>query len=116
MIKKITQNLKPALGLTAGAIGANYVSKFVPIQNEKIKAAAPVLLGLLLMGSGKGKGMVKDVAAGLIAGGGSNLAKTFGIGTIPDPIMELDELDINGYDDSFPNPINGEDLPENELA
>jgi len=116
MIKKIAKNLQPALGLTVGAIGANYVGRFVPVQNEKLKAAAPVLLGLFLLASGKGKGIIKDVAAGMIAGGGANLAKSFGLGAIPDPIMELDEIDINGDFDSIPNPINGDELPESELA
>jgi len=86
-------NLKKSVtegaGLIVGGIGANYVTKFVPIQNESIKSAIPIVAGLFLMGQ---KGMLSQVGAGMIAVGGSNLAKSFGIGDV--------DQDLNGlFDD-----------------
>ena len=84
MLKNIGKNLPGALALGAGAIAGGYVSKLLPIGNDKIKAAAPVVVGLLLSGQ---KGMVAKLGEGMIAGGFANLAKSFGIGTTEFPLL-----------------------------
>ena len=112
----IKKQLVPAAGLVGGAVAAGYVTKFVPVANEKIKAAAPVVLGLLLMGQ---KGMVGSIGAGMLAGGGLKLAQSFGIGAIEDPIMALDydyDYDDDGVN-GFDSPVSGlqDDTEEKEL-
>jgi hypothetical protein len=86
------------LGLAVGGIGAGYVTKLVPVGNEKIKAAAPLLIGVLLSGQ---KGILGSVGKGMIAAGGANLAKTFGIGGVDTTTLigEIDEFEIEGMDD-----------------
>lgn len=106
-------NLKKAAmdsaGLIAGGVAAGYVSKVVPIENEKIKAAAPIIAGVLLM---QQKGILGQVGAGMVAGGGAKLAESFGIGAMPDMddeiegIFDEDEIEgledeIEGYDDEI---------------
>lgn len=78
------------LGLTVGGIGASYVTKLIPLGNDRIKAAAPILVGLLLSGQ---KGILSAVGKGMIAAGGSNLARTFGIGGVGQSVMigEIEE-------------------------
>jgi hypothetical protein len=111
MVKGLTKNLAPAAGLVGGAVAAGFVTKVVPIGNDKIKAAAPILVGLLLMGK---KGILGSLGAGMVAGGGLKLAQSFGIGATEDPIMALDvEEEINGFE----SPIQGHDgdFEETEL-
>lgn len=87
------------LGLAVGGIGAGYVGKFLPIGNEKIKAAAPLILGVLLSGQ---KGILSAVGKGMIAAGGANLARTFGIGgtNAPTLIGEIEDFEVSGIDDN----------------
>ena len=99
MIKNLKKNVMPAVGLTVGAVGAGFVSKYVPIGNDKIKAAAPMLVGLFLMGK---KGIIGDIGAGMIAGGGLKLAQSFGIGAM-DEVVDLEDIYGPGED----SPLNG---------
>jgi hypothetical protein len=62
----------------AGGVAAQLVSKFVPIANEKIKAAIPVAVGLVLprfVNGAAGQGL----AYGMVAVGGIKLIQSFGV-------------------------------------
>ena len=95
----IKKQAPEVVGLAVGGIGAGYVTKFVPVGNEKIKAAAPLLIGVLLSGQ---KGILGSIGKGMIAAGGANLAKTFGIGGVDTTTLigEIDEFEIEGMDDT----------------
>ena len=97
MLKNIKKQAPEILGLTVGGIGAGYVTKFVPIGNDRLKAAAPLLVGILLSGQ---KGILASVGKGMIAAGGANLAKTFGIGGVgPSTLIgEIDTFETDGLD------------------
>lgn len=62
----------------AGGVAAQLVSKFVPIANEKIKAAIPVAVGLVLPRFVKGDAG-QGIANGMIAVGGIKLVQSFGV-------------------------------------
>lgn len=93
----IKKQMPEVLGLAVGSIGAGYVGKIVPIGNEKIKAALPLLAGIFLSGQ---KGMIGSVGKGMIAAGAANLAKTFGIGGVgPNTLIgEIDTFEVEGLD------------------
>lgn len=80
--------MNSALGIIAGAAAAKLVQNFLPIQNDKLKAAAPLAIGLFLPRFAKGK-FASDAATGMIAVGGLSLAQSFnvpmlsGIGNYP---------------------------------
>jgi hypothetical protein len=113
---KLTGKIMPVVGIAAGAIGSGFVTKFVPIQNDKIKSAIPLALGFLLLGR---KGLIGDLGAGMIAGGAINLAKTFGIGATEYPVMDLDEVDtleVSDLVEGMESPVEGtDDFEENDL-
>lgn len=62
----------------AGGVAAQLVTKFVPLQNEKIKAAIPVALGLVLPRFVKGAAG-QGLANGMVAVGGIKLIQSFGV-------------------------------------
>lgn len=103
MARKLPKGVKAqdALGLVAGGVASNYVGKFVPFGNEKVKAIAPLIVGYLLSGQ---KGAVGKVGEGMIAGAGANLLKSFGIGNTPVDDVDVDAI-LSGDDD----PIMGDD-------
>lgn len=108
-LKNVQKNVQPALGLVGGGIGANlFATKLTFIQNDKMRAGAPILLGLLLMGS-KNK-MLANAGMGMIAVGGAKL-----VGTFVPALSGVTESDINGlYDRTYnqlkvySEPMNGE--------
>lgn len=104
----------PTVGIAAGAIASGYVTKLLPVQNDKIKAAAPLAVGFLLLGK---KGILGDLGAGMIAGGAISLAQSFGIGAIENPVMDLDELDtleVEGVED-VEDVVSGTTFEEEEM-
>lgn len=109
----ITKKLVPAAAIGAGAIAAGFVSSKIPVENDKVKAAAPLLLGVFLMTR---KGIMADLGAGMVAGGALKLAQSFGIGALDETtIMELDEIDtveVDGVDDDV---VSGVEQEEEEL-
>jgi len=112
---KTTGKIMQVAAISAGAIGGGMIGKFVPIQNEKIKAAIPMVAGFLLIGR---KGIMGDLGAGLVAAGAVNLGQSFGIGSMTNPIMDLDEIDtlegLEGLEDE--SPVNGADeMEEDEM-
>lgn len=91
MIKKITKQLKPAAGVIAGSIAADVVvNKALPASVPgMVKSAAPIILGLILMGQ-KGE-FIKMMGAGMVANAGAQLAKS----TIPG-LSGICEADMDG--------------------
>jgi hypothetical protein len=111
-MKGITSKIVPAVSIGAGAVASGFVVSKLPIENEKLKAAVPVALGIFLMSR---KGIIADLGAGMVAGGFLKLAQSFGIGEVDQPVMaidEVDDLDIDGIDDEV---VSGMDSEEDEL-
>lgn len=94
----IKKQLPVIAGLAAGGIATGYVNKLVPIENAKIKAGIPLVLGVLLSGQ---KGFMGNVGLGMITAGAVNLAGSFGIGAVDETIIGttyIDEEDLSGVD------------------
>jgi hypothetical protein len=79
-----------ALYTIAGAVAAQAVTKFVPIANDKIKAAVPVALGLFLPKLIKGS-VGQGLGTGMVAVGGLKLIQSFGV------LSGLGGVDAPGY-------------------
>ena len=121
MAKKLglTSKLLPAAAIGAGAVAAGFVSNAIPLDETKftyapkLKAAAPLALGIFLMTR---KGIIADLGAGMVAGGALKLAQSFGIGALDETtVMELDEIDtveVEGVDDDV---VSGTDSEEDEM-
>jgi hypothetical protein len=62
----------------AGGVAAQLVTKYVPLSNEKIKAAIPLAVGLFLPKIVKGD-VGQGLANGMIAVGGIKLVQSFGV-------------------------------------
>lgn len=99
----IAKTLPQAGALTAGAVAATFVSNKLPIGNDKIKAAIPMVVGIFLLGQ---KGMVADLGAGMIAGGGANVAQSFGLNGV---YLGGTEQEINVVDYTSDNEVSLED-------
>ena len=68
-----------ALYTIAGAVAAGAVTKFLPsTMNEKLKAAVPVVVGIMLPKYLKGD-IGQGIGAGMVAAGGLKLVQSFGI-------------------------------------
>jgi hypothetical protein len=68
-----------ALYTIAGAVAAGAVTKFLPsTMNEKLKAAVPVVVGIMLPKYLKGN-IGAGIGAGMVAAGGLKLVQSFGI-------------------------------------
>jgi hypothetical protein len=90
----IKKQAPEVVGLAVGGIGAGYVTKLIPLGNDKLKAAVPLLVGIFLSGQ---KGIIGSVGKGMIAAGGANLARTFGIGGVgPSTLIgEIEEFEVD---------------------
>jgi len=65
-----------AAGAIVGGIGANMISNFVPVTDERIKAAIPLAGGLAALYFGKGQlNFITGLGAGMSAAGGGKLLK-----------------------------------------
>jgi hypothetical protein len=62
----------------AGGVAAQLVTKYVPLKDEKIKAAIPLAVGLFLPKVLKGD-VGQGLANGMIAVGGIKLVQSFGV-------------------------------------
>jgi hypothetical protein len=68
-----------AIYTIAGAVAAGAVAKFLPsTMNDKLKAAVPVVVGIMLPKYLKGN-IGAGVGAGMVAAGGLKLVQSFGI-------------------------------------
>lgn len=79
-----------ALYTIAGAIAAQAVTKYVPIGNDKIKAAIPFALGMFLPKLIKGS-VGQGLGTGMVAVGGLKLIQSFGV------LNGLGAVDAPGY-------------------
>ena len=103
-----------ALGIVAGAVIGKQVTKFIPIDNENIKNAAVLAIGVAFPMLLKGD-MGKAIGNGMIAVGGAGLvSKLTGIGamddtmTFPVTVGEIpDNISVIAGDDSV---MAGDDL------
>ncbi len=94
-LKKVT----PGLAVGGGVIASGYASRFIPVANEKLKAAI-VCLGGLLVASSKNK-MAESFGLGLFGGGVQQLAKGFGIGG-DDTMIAAPSVMISDVEDYAP--------------
>ena len=68
-----------AIYTIAGAVAAGAVNKFLPTtMNDKLKAAVPVVVGIMLPKYLKGN-VGAGIGAGMVAAGGLKLVQSFGI-------------------------------------
>jgi len=68
-----------AIYTIAGAVAAGAVAKFLPsTMNDKLKAAVPVVVGIMLPKYLKGN-IGAGIGAGMVAAGGLKLVQSFGI-------------------------------------
>ncbi|NOR85651.1 hypothetical protein GQ473_06045, partial [archaeon] len=73
---KITRALVAGGGAAAGAIGAGVAANFIPLPNKKIKAAIPIMMGILLAATKMGRSQImQSVSAGMIAAGALAVTK-----------------------------------------
>ncbi len=95
----IKKQLPDVLGLAIGGIATGYIDKVVPISNAKIKAAVPLILGVLLSGR---SGVIGAAGKGMIAVGATKLAAGFGIGAVDSTIIGTVTMDdMNGVNDTM---------------
>lgn len=64
-----------ALGVVAGVVAANFAAQKLPIENQTLKNAVPIGVGLVLS-MGKNK-MLKNVGLGMVGAGGAKLVGGF---------------------------------------
>lgn len=106
LIKKDT--LTASAALVAGGVGAGFVYNKAAsfVQDPKLRAGVPVLLGIVLMGQ-KSK-MIQNVGAGMVTVGGQKLVGSFVPGLAG---MDADEVIEGLYDgvDISGSVINGTD-------
>lgn len=99
-------------GNVAGAIAGKVVVSKLPIQNNYVKSAVPVVLGALLM-SNKNK-MIAAAGTGMVAVGGAQLVSNFvpglsgfmgettdflGLGAPAGNVLEGFDDELSGFDD-----------------
>jgi len=101
LIPKI--NAKKTGGLVVGGFAAKKVGGLLPIQNEMVKKAAPLVLGLVLSGqrdsfiSGAGDGMIAVAGADLLDGIVSK-AGGLGLGSVLMGNVNVDDFSADSYD------------------
>lgn len=104
-------------GIAAGAVAAQILAKFIPLDNEKYKAGIQIAAGVVfpkIMKSAIGE----NLGAGMIAAGAVNLAKQFNIGGIGEgedlalPVsIGADDLSLISGDGSYNDSVlAGDDL------
>jgi len=99
MAKKMTSKLplQEVLGVIAGAVAANLVTKAVdkamPTGSPVVKSLIPVAAGVFL--ATQKNPLVKGAGFGMVAKGGSALVDAF----IPNAVGQIDDLFMNGDDD-----------------
>jgi hypothetical protein len=71
----LTKILTESAGLVAGGVASNLVAKNVPIANEQVKKALPLLVGAYL--STMSNSMIRNAGYGMIAVQGTAIAKGF---------------------------------------
>lgn len=99
MAKKMTSKLplQEVLGVIAGAVAANLVTKAVnkamPTGSPVVKSLIPVAAGVFL--ATQKNPLVKGAGFGMVAKGGSALVDAF----LPNAVGQVDDFFMNGDDD-----------------
>jgi len=104
--------LMTAVGVIGGAIAGKMVMKLIPLDDERIKAAIPLVAGFFA--AGQKNDVIKGAGFGMMAVGGMSLASAFipQIGeAISEPLgaptLEDDEvIFLNGVDDDDQDYLN----------
>ena len=91
----LTKILTESGALVAGGVGSNLVAKNIPIANDQVKKAAPLLLGAFLLTNSNT--LLRNLGAGMIAVQGTALAKgavpaLAGVGEFDDSYVSEDVL------------------------
>lgn len=104
-----SSKITDAVSVMAGGVLTNVVTGFIPVENQTIKAAIPVIAGFFLS---RQKGMIGKAGEGMMAVGAANLAKGFGIGEVDDLSLvgQVADDEMNGVDEAF---VAGIDMDEN---
>jgi len=93
-------NVQKTAGLVGGAVAARKVGSILPIENEMVKKAVPVVLGLVL--SGQRGELVKGLGDGMIAQGGADLLGSFGIAGVGEDVLmgstDFEDFSSDSYD------------------
>jgi hypothetical protein len=71
----LTKILTESAGLVAGGVASNLVAKNIPIANEQVKKALPLLVGAYLLT--QSNTIIRNAGAGMIAVQGTAIAKGF---------------------------------------
>jgi len=99
------------LGVAAGAVAAGFLNKVIPATiDSKIVAGGKIALGVALpmfVKSGKLKGIMSGVGAGMIAVGAVDLLRGFGVLSGADDSMSIS---LNGDQDFLGDEILGADV------
>ena len=131
MAKKMTSKLpmQEILGVIAGAVAANLVSKAVdkamPTGSNTVKALIPVGLGVFL--AMQKNSLVKGAGLGMVAKGGSSLADAFISAPIDDSLFMSGDDDMLGLpadqsilslpaDQSILSGVDEDGIAEDELS
>ena len=106
------------LGVAAGAVAAGFLNKVIPeTVNTKIVAGGKIALGVALpmfVKSGKLKGIMAGVGAGMIAVGTIDLLK--GLGVLSGAYDDTMSISLNGDQDFLGEEVLGADvLGDDEL-
>lgn len=96
----LTKILTESGALVAGGVGSNLVAKNLPIANDQVKKAAPLLLGAFLLTNSNT--LLRNLGAGMIAVQGTALAK----GAVP-ALAGVGEYTDSGYGEDV---LLGEDV------
>lgn len=76
--KSLTPTLKTVTLAVGGAVAAGAIANKLPLTNTKLKAAAPLLFGVLLSGIvGRKNAMVKEIGTGMAVIGAMSLLKQY---------------------------------------
>jgi hypothetical protein len=81
-VKNLKQNSMNLAATTGGFMGAHAITKVVPLSNEKLKKAIPLVLGVAASASGNRS--ISSAGAGMVAYGVVSVAREFlGLGAAP---------------------------------
>lgn len=98
-IGAISGGMGKIAGVAAGAVAAQFLAKFIPVENEKLKAGIQVAAGVFFPKLVKGS-TGEALGAGMIAAGAVNLAKSFNIAGIGEDDFML-PVSVNGIGDNM---------------
>lgn len=99
-IGAISGGMGKVAGVAAGAIAAQFLAKFIPVENEKVKAGIQLAAGVFFPKLMKGS-TGEALGAGMVAAGAVNLAKSFNIAGIGEDDSLMLPVSVNGIGDNM---------------